>query len=127
VNWLLRAALAHIAGSNLRVTSARGITYQFGDGSGIPIAVRFTSHSAQWAVLLDPAHFVDLVARYRDRAAWPWWAAPASAVRFARRRLAQHNLLQRARRNVAHHYDLAKIGERNENLAADSSSQRIEI
>jgi cyclopropane-fatty-acyl-phospholipid synthase len=126
MDWLLRAALAHIGRGNLRVISARGITYQFGDGGGIPIAVRFTSRSAQWAVLLDPdlklgeastdgtfvvergtiADFVDLVARYQDRAAWWWWVAPASALRFAKRRLAQLNLRRRARRNVAHHYDL---------------------
>jgi cyclopropane-fatty-acyl-phospholipid synthase len=126
MDWLLRAALAHVRRGNLRVTSARGITYKFGDGSGILIAVRFTSRSAQWAVLLDPdlklgeaymdgtfavesgtiADFVDLVARHQDRAAWRWWAAPVSAVRFARRRIAQLNLRRRACRNVAHHYDL---------------------
>jgi cyclopropane-fatty-acyl-phospholipid synthase len=46
------------------------------------------------------------VARHQDRAAWRWWAAPVSAVRFARRRIAQLNLRRRACRNVAHHYDL---------------------
>jgi cyclopropane-fatty-acyl-phospholipid synthase len=126
MDGLLRAALAHVGRGNLRVTSARGITYTFGDGSGIPIAVRFTSRSAQWAVLLDPdlklgeaymkgafvvergtvADFVDLVMQHQDRAAWPCWAAPFSALRFARRRVAQLNLRRRARQNVAHHYDL---------------------
>src|SRR5580704_17195994 len=52
--WLLRAALAHVGRVNLRVTTARGVAYAFGDGSGAPIAVRFTSMAAQWAVLLDP-------------------------------------------------------------------------
>jgi cyclopropane-fatty-acyl-phospholipid synthase len=126
MDWLLRAALAHVGHGNLRVTSARGFTYTFGDGSGMPIAVRFTSRSAQWAVLLDPdlklgeaymdgtfvvergtiADFVDLVAQHQDKAAWPYWVAPVSALRFARRRIAQLNLRRRARRNVAHHYDL---------------------
>jgi cyclopropane-fatty-acyl-phospholipid synthase len=126
MDWLLRAALAHVGRGNLRVTSARGVTYAFGDGSGAPIAVRFTSMAAQWAVLLDPdlklgeaymdgtfavergtiADFVDLVAQQPDNAAWPRWAALFSAQRFARRRLAQLNLRSRARRNVAHHYDL---------------------
>jgi cyclopropane-fatty-acyl-phospholipid synthase len=125
MDWLLRAALAHVGCGNLRVTSARGVTHTFGDGSGVPIAVRFTSRSAQWAVLLDPdlklgeaymegtfvvergtiADFVDLVGQ-QDRAAWQWWAAPVSALRFARRRIAQLNLRKAARRNAAHHYDL---------------------
>jgi cyclopropane-fatty-acyl-phospholipid synthase len=126
MDWLLRAALAHVGRGNLRVTSARGVAYAFGDGSGAPIAVRFTSMAAQWAVLLDPdlklgeaymdgtfavergtiADFVDLVLQQPDEAAWPLWAAPFTALRFARRRTAQLNLRSRARRNVAHHYDL---------------------
>jgi cyclopropane-fatty-acyl-phospholipid synthase len=126
MDWLLRAALAHVGRGNLRVTSARGVAYAFGDGSGAPIAVRLTSMAAQWAVLLDPdlklgeaymdgtfavergtiADFVDLVLQQPDEAAWPLWAAPFTALRFARRRTAQLNLRSRARRNVAHHYDL---------------------
>jgi cyclopropane-fatty-acyl-phospholipid synthase len=126
MDWLLRAALAQVGRGNLLVTSARGVTYAFGDGSGTPIAVRFTSMAAQWAVLLDPdlklgeaymdgtfaveretiADFVDLLAQQPDNAAGPRWAVPFSALRFARRRLAQLNLRSRARRNVAHHYDL---------------------
>ena len=36
------------------VTTAAGSTYTFGDGSGPPVAVRFTTASAQRAVLFDP-------------------------------------------------------------------------
>ena len=92
MDWLLRIALAHIARGNLQVTTARRATYSFGDGTGPPIAVRFTSAAAQWAVLLDPdlklgeaymdgafvvergsiAEFVGLVA---DKTAWPRWSA----------------------------------------------------
>ena len=36
------------------VTTAAGSTYTFGDGSGPPVAVRFTTAKAQRAVLLDP-------------------------------------------------------------------------
>ena len=38
MDWLLRAALAQVGRGNLRVTSARGVTYAFGDGSGTTIA-----------------------------------------------------------------------------------------
>jgi cyclopropane-fatty-acyl-phospholipid synthase len=123
MDWLLRIALAHVARGNLQVTTARGATLTFGDGTGPPIAARFTSKASQWAVLLDPdlklgeaymdgtfvmergsiAQFVDLVA---EKTAWPRWAAPIMALRFAWRRIKQLNLRSRARRNVAHHYDL---------------------
>ena len=38
----------------LRVTSARGAVLTFGDGTGAPIAVRFTSAQAERALLIDP-------------------------------------------------------------------------
>src|SRR5262252_5366244 len=103
MDWLLRLALAHVTRGNLQVTSARGATYLFGDGTGPPIVVRFVSARAQWSVLLDPdlklgeaymdgtfvvdrgsiAEFVDIVA---ERYAWPWWAAPIALLRFWWRR-----------------------------------------
>jgi cyclopropane-fatty-acyl-phospholipid synthase len=123
MDWLLRVALAHVARGNLQVTTARGATLTFGDGTGPPIAARFISKASQWAVLLDPdlklgeaymdgtfvmehgsiAQFVDLVA---EKSAWPRWSAPIRALRFVWRRIKQLNLRTRARRNVAHHYDL---------------------
>jgi cyclopropane-fatty-acyl-phospholipid synthase len=123
MDWLLRFALAHVARGNLQVTTARGATFSFGDGTGPPIAVRFVSAGAQWAVLLDPdlklgeaymdgtfvvergsiAEFVGLVA---EKSAWPRWSAPITMLRFVWRRIKQLNLRARSRRNVAHHYDL---------------------
>src|SRR5437764_1916967 len=38
----------------LRLTTAGGTILEFGDGTGELIAVRFTTRTAQWAVLLDP-------------------------------------------------------------------------
>jgi cyclopropane-fatty-acyl-phospholipid synthase len=123
MDWLLRLALAHVTCGNLQVTTARGATISFGDGTGPPIAVRFTSASVQRAVLLDPdlrlgeaymdgtfmvdrgsiAEFVDLVA---NKFAWPWWSAPFALLRFVWRHIRQLNLRGRSQRNVAHHYDL---------------------
>jgi cyclopropane-fatty-acyl-phospholipid synthase len=124
MDWLLRLALAHVGRGNLRVTTARGTVYTFGDGSGPLVAARFTTPAAQWAVLLDPdlklgeaymdgtfvvdngsiADFVDLVAQQKN--AWPRWAVAIAALRYAWRRVKQLNLRSRSRRNVAHHYDL---------------------
>ncbi len=123
MDWLLRLTLAHVTRGNLQVTTARGTTLFFGDGSGPPIAVRFVSARAQWRVLLDPdlrlgeaymdgafvvdrgsiAEFADIVA---NQSAWPAWAAPIAILRFVWRRLTQYNRRGRSRRNVAHHYDL---------------------
>ena len=122
-DWLLRSALVHIARGNLRITTARGRTISFGDGSGPPIAVRFVTPAAQRAVLLDPGFklgeaymdgtfvvergsIADFVALVTEKAAWPHWNAPVRAVRFMWRRIRQLNLRTRSRRNVAHHYDL---------------------
>ena len=39
---------------SFKVTTARGRTCTFGDGKGVPVAVRFTSAAAQRGVLFDP-------------------------------------------------------------------------
>src|SRR5580698_9658582 len=44
----------YIRRGSFKVTMAGGTTYALGDGSGPPIAVRFTTAAAQRAVLLDP-------------------------------------------------------------------------
>jgi cyclopropane-fatty-acyl-phospholipid synthase len=109
---------------SFKVTTAAGSTYIFGDHSGPPVAVRFTTAKAQRAVLLDPelkfgeaymggtlvleqGSIADVLAILlgQDRAG-PNWAWPARFVRFLLRRLQQFNPRSRARRNVAHHYDL---------------------
>ena len=45
---------SYIRRGTLRLTTARGTTLEFGDGTGTPVAVRFTCAAAEWAVLLDP-------------------------------------------------------------------------
>jgi cyclopropane-fatty-acyl-phospholipid synthase len=106
------------------VTTAAGKSYSFGDGSGPPVAIRFTTASAQRAVLLDPElklgeAYMDgtlvvergsiadvLSVLLRQRWVTPRWAWPPRAARYLFRRLQQFNPRTRARRNVAHHYDL---------------------
>jgi cyclopropane-fatty-acyl-phospholipid synthase len=107
------------------VTTAAGNTYTFGDGSGPPVAVRFTSAKAQRAVLLNPelrmgeaymdgsfvveqgtiADALAILLRQEHISA-PKWALPSRVVRYLFRRLQQFNPRSRSRRNVAHHYDL---------------------
>jgi cyclopropane-fatty-acyl-phospholipid synthase len=110
---------------SLTVTTAAGSTCTFGDRSGHPVAVRFTTAKAQRAVLLDPelklgeaymdgtlvveqgsiADVIALLLR-QERVTSPHWALPPRLLRYLFRRLQQFNPRSRARHNVAHHYDL---------------------
>jgi hypothetical protein len=52
---LLRVVLQKlIRTGNLRLTTARGSTFTFGDKIGIPVAIRFITRAAQRGVLIDP-------------------------------------------------------------------------
>jgi cyclopropane-fatty-acyl-phospholipid synthase len=120
---VLRSFIRH---GTLRLTTAGGRVLQFGDGIGELVAVRFTTRAAQWGMLLDPelkvgeaymdgtlvmergsiADFLAL-AMSQDKSGKPLrWARVQWLVRYLWRRLAQFNPPTRARRNVAHHYDL---------------------
>jgi cyclopropane-fatty-acyl-phospholipid synthase len=107
------------------ITTAGGKTYTFGDGSGPPVAVRFTSAKAQHAALLDPelklgeaymngtfvverGSIADVLAVLfgQERYVSPIWALLPRLMRYLFRRLQHFNPRSRARHNVAHHYDL---------------------
>jgi len=126
IGRLLRYALASfIRSGNLRVTTAGGETFAVGDGSGPPVAIRFSSPVAQLWSLLDPdlkvgeaymdgglvveegtlADFMTLVFS-QVRFGPTRWAKPQWLLRYLWRRLAQFNSRTRSRRNVAHHYEL---------------------
>jgi cyclopropane-fatty-acyl-phospholipid synthase len=110
----------------LRITSARGKTTTFGDGTGQPLAIRFTTRAAELGVLLDPelkfgeaymdgtlvveeGTIADVLALLLGQGhnEPPQWARPQWFLRYLKRRLQQLNLKERAHRNVAHHYDLS--------------------
>jgi cyclopropane-fatty-acyl-phospholipid synthase len=126
MEWVLRTALATLVRrGKLSVTTARGSTFTFGDGTGEPVAVRFTTSAAQRAVLIDPelklgeaymdgtfvveqgsiADFLALVLK-PGRSAPLRWMLPLSMWRWLVRQWKQFNPRARARNNVAHHYDL---------------------
>src|SRR6202000_503277 len=95
-----------------------------GDGSGPPVAVRFTTAAAERAVLFDPElklgeTYMDgrlvveggssgglsflLRQEHKGTSNWAWLPR---LVRYLFRRLQQYNPKSRSRQNVAHHYDL---------------------
>jgi cyclopropane-fatty-acyl-phospholipid synthase len=126
VDWLLSIFLSRfIRRGSFTVTTAGGRTYAFGDRRGPPVAVRFTTAQAQRAVLLDPelklgeaymdgtlvveqGSIADVIATlvWQDRFTGPDWVLPPRLARYLLRRFQQFNPRSRARRNVAHHYDL---------------------
>jgi len=124
---LLRAALEKlIHAGNLRVTTAGGTSFTLGDGRGRPVAIRFATHAAERDILIDPelkfgeaymdgnivveqgsiADVLAIVLGQRRDGRPPTWARLQWLVRYLYRRLKQFNPRPRARRNVAHHYDL---------------------
>jgi cyclopropane-fatty-acyl-phospholipid synthase len=124
---LLRAALENLVrAGDLRITTAGGSTFAVGDGSGKPVAIRFTSRVAERNILIDPevtfgeaymdggvvveqGSIADVlaIALGQDRHGRPpGWARPQWLLRYLYRRITQLNRRPRSRRNVAHHYDL---------------------
>ena len=127
MNRLLQTALAsRIRTGTLHVTTARGETFDAGDGTGQRLAVRFTSAAAERGVLLDPelkvgeaysegtlvieeGSIADLLALAFSQSPSgipAWWERPQWLARHLWRRLQQFNPRGQARKNVAHHYDL---------------------
>ncbi len=124
---ILRTVLKNSVGAGtLRVTTASGATFNLGDGSGKPVAIRFKTRAAELGILLDPeskfgeaymdgtvvveegsiADVLAIVLRQQRDGKPPLWARPQWHIRYLYRRLMQFNPRPRARRNVAHHYDL---------------------
>src|SRR4030095_7679025 len=90
---------------SLSITTARGSHFHCGDGSGVPLKVRFLTERAAPRLVLDPelafgelymdgdllieqGSIADLIALLFDQpeAAAPYWAKPPAAVR----RLVRH-------------------------------------
>jgi cyclopropane-fatty-acyl-phospholipid synthase len=125
MSWLFETFLRlFVRRGSLKITTASGHTFSLGDGSGKPVAARFMTWSAELHLLFDPevalgeaymdgafvveegtiADFLEIVMGQPSES--PPWARPLSVVRYLWRRLHQFNPRMRARKNVAHHYDL---------------------
>jgi len=122
---LLQAVLSRLIRKGmLRITTALGNTFTVGDGTGTPIAIRFTTPTAQLSVLHDPdlkfgeafmdgsllvedgsiADLLALALSQDNTGSPPRWLRPFWVARYLG--LRRPNGRGRARRNVAHHYDL---------------------
>jgi cyclopropane-fatty-acyl-phospholipid synthase len=125
---LLRVVERLVRTGNLTITAPGGSVHRFGDGTGDPVHVVFATRRAERAITFDP--MLGLPEAYMDgevdvvegdvlallrivyQNMGPFgidatWAKALESVRLAFRRLQQVNTTARARRNVAHHYDLS--------------------
>jgi cyclopropane-fatty-acyl-phospholipid synthase len=110
----------------LTIVTARGNECTFGDGSGEEVRVRFLDPGAERATVLNPElrvgelfmngrlvvergtiyDFLALVLRDAEAGERSLPARLLGELRYLTRRAVSHNSRWRARRNVAHHYDL---------------------
>ncbi len=123
--WLQRLLSRIVRQGTLVVSTAPGRSFSVGDGTGEPVAVT-ASHETFLKILLDPelklgevfmdgsfrveqGSIADFLALVMSQTGGnpPYPAAKALAgLRYLSRRIAQFNPRGRAKRNVAHHYDL---------------------
>lgn len=123
---LARALSKVVRTGDLTVKLASGVARRFGDGSGPPLALRFTSPQWQRAIALDPelklgeaymeggvtveeGDIADVLALLMSQMGLKPPGTSAKALlglRYLLRRIAQFNPPKRSRRNVARHYDL---------------------
>ncbi len=125
MDQLLRRFLSQfIRRGSMTVTTAGGMKFCVGDGSGEPVEVRFLTADAQRRILVNPelglgeaymdgefiverGSIADALAILLDQPdLLPHWAKPWWHLRYLTRRLQQFNPRSRSRSNVAHHYDL---------------------
>jgi cyclopropane-fatty-acyl-phospholipid synthase len=123
----LHAALSRIVRrGSLEVGTPSGAKMTFGDGNGPDVAVQFADERAIWALLLDPElqlgdlfmsgrlvvergsiyDLIDVFIRGAEGARYFAPFHPLKTFRELRWRLTDNNSANRAKRNVAHHYDL---------------------
>ena len=112
---------------DLPITTSGRAMFALGDGTGTPVKIRFTTRAAELGVLFDPDlklgeayaggglivgksfcifDVLALILSQPREARLPYGAHIQRLVRYVQRRLKQFNSRRRARRNVAHHYDL---------------------
>ena len=127
MNALMRTFLSGLSlRGTLEVVDADGATHRFGDGSGRPVRIRFTSAAAERAVMLNPElkfgeeymnggyvveegslfDLLELAMSNIPHDRFPWWTILPRFGRYLMRRIHQFNPPSRSRQNVHHHYDL---------------------
>jgi cyclopropane-fatty-acyl-phospholipid synthase len=115
-----------VTAGHLKLVDADGRAYGFGDHNGSPVVARITDRRTEWQLTSNPPlavgeaymdgrlvfeqgtiyDLLELLLSNVARARWPLWLKVADRIRFVTRRLQHYNPVGRAKRNVAHHYDI---------------------
>ncbi len=116
-----------VKAGTLVVEMPDGASRRYGDGTGDPVILRFKDRDLPRRILLNPDlavgegymngtleienddlyGFMGLAVRNLAAGNKFWWQLALEHTRRLLRRIEQHNPMPRARRNVAHHYDLS--------------------
>jgi cyclopropane-fatty-acyl-phospholipid synthase len=124
--WLKRILSRLVRQGTLRISTGPGRRFEVGDGTGEPIDVTFNGRRTLLSVMINPelrlgecymdgsmrvergsiADFLDIVLSQPEAKPPLGFDKLIDAGRYVVRRLAQFNSRRRAKRNVAHHYDL---------------------
>ncbi len=111
---------------DLTIIDAKGCPHRYGNGAGPPVSARLASRSVERHLVLDPQlalgesymsgalkmergriyDLLDLLLSNAEANPVPAWARALDVARYLIRRAVQFNPAGRARRNVAHHYDI---------------------
>jgi cyclopropane-fatty-acyl-phospholipid synthase len=111
---------------HLRLIDADGCAHEFGDHSGPPVAARITDKRTEWQLALNAPlavgeaymngrlvlergtiyDFLELLLTNVTGQRWPRWFQAMDRMLFVTRRLQHYNPVRRAKRNIAHHYDI---------------------
>jgi cyclopropane-fatty-acyl-phospholipid synthase len=111
---------------DLTFRDANGSSHRYGNGAGPALVVRVASRRVEWHLVLDPQlalgesymtgalkmergriyDLLELLLSNAQAHPVPAWARALDGVRYLIRRAVQFNPAGRARRNVAHHYDI---------------------
>jgi cyclopropane-fatty-acyl-phospholipid synthase len=111
---------------HLRLVDADGRAYGFGDHGGKPVIARIADKRTEWQLALNPPlaigesymngrlileqgtiyDFLELLLANVATERWPRWLQALDRLFYITRRLQHYNPVGRARRNVAHHYDI---------------------
>ena len=127
MNILMRSFLGGLNfDGTLVLVDADGAEHRYGNGTGKPVRIRFASHAAERAVILNPDlklgeeymnggyvleegtlyDLIELAMTSVPQDRYPWWTLVPRAGRYLLRRIHQFNPPGRSRSNVHHHYDL---------------------
>jgi cyclopropane-fatty-acyl-phospholipid synthase len=111
---------------HLRMIDAEGRAYGFGDHTGTPVVARITDKRTERQLALNAPlavgesymdgrlifeqgtiyDFLELVLSNVSQQPWPSWLRAVDILLYVTKRLQHYNPISRAKRNVAHHYDL---------------------